>query len=204
MTAAVTIVGAFAYRYEPDWMVDDLRANLSWCDCLVELDERDQDVPWSNVADRTGALMELAAATGAEWVFYTSPDERLEDGAGDRLRELAEQGKHDRYRLHLRELWTPDAWRSDGIWGRKRRTRFYRIGTTGKGHNVNLNLYHLKMIDPANRAERARVHTAHNTWDNKGRGFDYMTDETGLVLTYIEEGRGYSPPYRPYTFRVDG
>lgn len=198
------IVAAFAYRYEPDWMIEDLKANLAWVDEFVELNDRDRAEPWGNVKERTAALMAKVAESGADWVYYTAPDERLEDGAGPVLRALAEAGKADRFRLCLRELWTPEAWRSDGMWGAKRRTRFYRVGTTGKGRSMDLNIYHLKMIDPSNRAERARVHGQHNTWDNKHRGFGYMTDETGLELTEIPEGRGFSPLYRPYTFKVDG
>lgn len=59
------------------------------------------------------------------------------------------------------------------------------------------------MIEPANRLERARVHTLANTWDNRERGFAYMLDERGLRLERIPEGREFSPPYRPYRFKVD-
>ncbi len=197
------IIAAFAYRYEPDWLIDQLRENLAWCDGFAELDDRARTEPWGDTAERTAALMAIARDMGADWVYYTAPDERLEDGAGETLRRLAERGRYDRYRFHLREMWTPDAWRSDGMWGRKRRTRFYRPGTSGKGRNVDLNIYHLKMIEPENRVERARVHAAHNTWDNRARGFEYMLDETGLELTRIPDGRGYSPAYRSYRFEVE-
>lgn len=196
------IIAAFAYRYEPDWLIEQLRDNLSWVDGFAELDDRGRTEMWGNVHERTSALMHIAREMGADWVFYTAPDERLEDGAGDVLRRLAEKGKHDRYRLRLREMWTPDSYRVDGVWGRKWRTRFYRPGTTGKGRNVELNIYHLKMID--NRDERARVHSLCNTWDNQARGFGYMTDENGLTLEPVLSDKGFSPPYRPYEFKVNG
>jgi len=197
------IIAMFAYRYEPDWLIDQLRENLSWCDGFAELNDRDRTEPWGNVTERTDALLAIARDMEADWIYYTSPDERLEDGAGDVLRSLAERGRYDRYRFHLREMWTPDAWRSDGMWNRKWRTRFYRPGTSGKGRNVDLNIYHLKMIERENRIERARVHEAHNTWDNRARGFEYMLDETGLELERIPDGRGYSPAYRSYRFEVE-
>ena len=198
------IIAAFAYRYEPDWMIEQLRENLSWVDGFAELNDRARTETWGNTLERTAALMEIVREMGADWVYYTAPDERLEYRAGAVLRDLAERGKHDRYRLRLREMWTPDSYRSDGVWGRKWRTRFYRPGTSGKGRNVDLNIYHLKMIEPENRKERARVHSLYNTWDNGSRGFDYMTDERGLVLERIPADRGFLPPYTPYRFEVTG
>ena len=196
------IIATFGYRYEPDWLVEQLRESLWWVDGFAEIDDRDRIEPWGNAKERTAHLTQMAVDMGADWVFHTAPDERLEKDAGKTLRRLVETGRHDKYRFHLREMWTPDAWRSDGIWGRKRRTRLYRIGGEGKSRNIDLNIYHLKMIEPENRVERARVHTLHNTWDNKTRGFDYMLDEKGIELTRIPEGREYLPEYRPYEFKV--
>ena len=198
------IIAAFAYRYEPDWLIDDLRENLSWVDGFAELDDRDRSDMWSVRKDRTHRLMEIARAMEPDWIFYTAPDERLEDRAARVLRRLARR-PHGRYSFALREMWAPNAYRVDGVWGRKRRSRFYRPGWRGgAARPLDLNIYHLKMIEPANRAERARVHTLANTWDNRGRGFDYMLDERGLRLEQIPEGRGFSPPYRPYRFDVQG
>ena len=198
------IIAAFAYRYEPDWLIDQLRENLSWVDGFAEIDDRDRSDLWGERGDRTHRLMRIAMAMEPDWIFYTAPDERLEDRAATVLRRLAECGRHDRYSVRLREMWTPDSYRVDGVWGGKRRGRFFRAGTKSPSHRVDLNLYHLKMIEPANRAERARVHGLANTWDNRGRGFDYMLDERGLRLEQIPEGRGFSPPYRPYRFDVQG
>ena len=192
------IVAAYARRYEPQWLVDDLRENLSWVDGFAELDDRDRAEPWSNTAERVKRLFAIVREMGADTVFYTAPDERLQDGAGEVLRALAP----GRYSLNLRELWTPDSYRVDGTWGGRRRKRFYTLDDDSPVIPLNIDIYHLKMIEPENRAERARVHAAHNTWDNRRRGFSYMTDETGLVLERIPQGRGYSPPYRPYRFEV--
>ena len=34
------IIAAFAYRYEPDWMIEQLRQNLSWVDGFAEIGAR--------------------------------------------------------------------------------------------------------------------------------------------------------------------
>lgn len=190
------IIAAFAYRYEPDWMVEQLRENLSWVDGFAELNDRARTEPWGNTAERNAAVLAIAREMGAEWVYFTAPDERLQDGAEDVLRKLS-RGRHSKYRFHLREMWTPTHYRCDGDWGHRRRTRFYRLDTTDSSRMADIEIAHLKMID--NRAERARVHSRYNTWDNKSRGFDYMTDERGLELA---PARPFSPPYRPYEFRV--
>jgi len=197
------IIAAFAYRYEPDWLIDELRQNLSWVDGFAELNDRDRTEPWGVNADRVKELMAIAQAMEPDWIFYTAPDERLEDRAADVLREVADR-PGTRYSFRLREMWRPDAYRVDGMWGRKRRARLFRPGCLRDTRLLDLNIYHLKMIEPANRAERQRVHSEHNRWDNKRRGFRYMTSERGLRLERIPAGRGYSPPYRPYSFRVSG
>jgi hypothetical protein len=197
------IIAAFAYRYEPDWLIDQLRENLAWVDGFAELDDRGAAGLWGVRSSRTHRLMEVAMSMEPDWILYTAPDERLEDRAAVVLRKLA-QGKHVRYTLSLREMWTPDSYRVDGLWGSKARSRFFRPGVRGDRQRIDLNLYHLKMIEPGNRAERARVHAIANTWDNKARGFGYMLDERGLRTEAIPEGRGFSPAYRPYTFDVQG
>ncbi len=195
------IIAAFAYRYEPDWLIDQLRENLSWVDGFAELNDRGSTEPWRVRADRSAELKRIALEMQPDWIFWTAPDERLEDRAARVLRRLARH-PHGRYSFALREMWEPDAYRVDGVWGRKRRGRFYRPGARMPSRRVDLNIYHLKMIEPENRAERARVHTLANTWDNRRRGFAYMTDERRLRLGRIPAGRGYSPPYRPYRFEV--
>jgi hypothetical protein len=197
------IIAAFAYRYEPDWLIEQLRQNLSWVDGFAELDDRDAAGLWGVRAKRTHRLMEIARAMEPDWILYTAPDERLEDRAAVVLRGLADSDA-TRYALNLREMWTPKQYRVDGVWGRKRRGRFFRPGVHTETRHVDLNIYHLKMIEPANRAERARVHAIANTWDNKARGFDYMLDERGLRLGRIPAGREYTPAYRPYVFDVQG
>jgi hypothetical protein len=200
VTRRPRIIAAFAYRYEPDWLIDQLRENLSWVDGFAEYNDRDRTDLWSVRKERTQALMEIALSMEPDWILWTAPDERLEDRGAAVLRRLAAAGDHGRYTLRLREMWTPNAYRVDGVWGRKRRSRFFRPADKTGRCGVDLNIYHLKMIEPGNRAERARVHTLANTWDNRSRGFAYMTNERRLRLQRIPRGRGFSPPYRPYVF----
>ena len=203
MSAAPVIAAAMAARYEPSWLVDQAVSSLSWCDEVVVYRDPSTE-PWTEARARNAAVLDAARATGAEWVFFTAPDERLESGAAALVRaHLATAAEGTRYALRLRELWTPDAYRVDGVWGAKTRVRIYRLDEP-KARTIllPLNLYHLKMIDPANRTERVRVFERYNTWDNATQGFSYLTDERGLELETIPEGHGYHPPYRPYTFRV--
>jgi len=101
-------------------------------------------------------------------------------------------------------MWTPHSYRVDDVWGRKRRSGFFRLEWKTGTRPLELNLYHLKMIEPTSRAEHVRVHTPVNTRDSRACGFDYMTDERGLRLEQMPQGRGFSPPYRPYSFDVQG
>jgi len=197
------LVAAFAYRYEPDWLVDQLYENLGWVDGFAVHDGRAATEVWQPPKDRQQILLDKAVELGATWVLHTAPDERFDRTAETTIRE-AIRSPNRRFSFPLREMWTPTHFRVDGIWGRKWRTRLGRVGDKNTALvQLPVNIYHLKMIEPENRVERARVHTAHNTWNDHHRGFDYLTDEKGLRLKPVPKRRGYDPPYRPYVFRVD-
>ena len=57
---------------------------------------------------------------------------------------------------------------------------------------ADLRIYHLRMIDPADRRARAaryeRIDPDH-VW--QPIGYDYLLDDAGLELTAVEPGRGY-------------
>lgn len=198
------IVLAYARRYEPQHLVDGLLANASWCDDVVCLDDRTNDSgPWRPRRERERMLVELArASSAAPWCLMLDPDERLQDGAEDAIRgAIIRWAPHTRFDLRLRELWTPTEYRSDGDWGDRWRRRLFHLRQGPRGERVRLDveIAHLKMIEPENRAARAETHKAWNTWDNRARGFDYMLDEDGLTLA---PARPYSPPYEPWTVEV--
>lgn len=198
------LVVGYAHKYEPSWLIDDLRENLSWVDGFVSLDQTDRvDELWSPRAERVRALQDLGRKVGGEWMMIIDPDERLEDDAEARIRELIDGDPKRRFTFQFRELFTPTHYRIDGVWGSKTRRRLFHLRQARAPRVlVDLNLYHLKHIEPENRALRARVHKQANTWDNHRLGFDYLADDKGMVLEEIPEGRGFQPAYRPYRFQV--
>lgn len=199
------LICAYARKYEPDWMVEDLRENMGWVDGFVELDQRDRVTElWSRREERVAELRRLAVEAGADWCLIIDPDERMEDGAESSVRRAIEGPPEIRYKFPFMELWTPDMYRVDGVWGRKTRRRLFHLHAPA-GERVLLEdarIYHLKMIEPENRTLRRRVHKQANDWDNKRLGFDYLDDDRGLELRAIEPGRAFSPPYRRYEFSV--
>ncbi|MRX37184.1 hypothetical protein GJR93_29645 [Aminobacter sp. MDW-2] len=57
-----------------------------------------------------------------------------------------------------------------------------------------LNLYHLKMIDPARRSARRDLLLDPHRRD-QAIGCDYLADETGVRLETIPADRSYHPPH---------
>ena len=200
------LVAAFAYRYEPDWLIDQLRENLAWVDGFAELNTRGRDDVWMPRLERVTQLQEIARSMKADWVLHIDPDERLEDRAEKVIRRALSRPKFDRYALRMWELWSPTEYRVDGVWGEKWRRRLYRLGCDPKAPigRLKVNIYHLATAEPVNRTIRRRVHTDHNSWDNRRRGFDYLDDESGLITEPIPPGRGFRPPYRPYLKSIPG
>lgn len=202
---SVRLVAGYAFKYEPDWLIEDLRENLSWVDGFVSLNQRDRtDELWSPRSERVAALQSLARDIGAEWMLIMDPDERLEDRAEVVVRALIEHDPKARFTFNFRELFSPTEYRVDGVWGQKTRRRLFHLSQLRAPRmRVDLNIYHLKHIEPGNGALRSRVFQQANYWDNHRLGFEYLADEEGMVLESIPEGRGYRPAYdRPYRFEV--
>ena len=198
------IVAGYAHRYEPDWLIDQLHENLAWVDGWAVHDDRNHPEVWSPSKQRNTAVRDKADRMGAKWLLFTAPDERWDRNTEYMVRKAVEYNPKARFSFPLHELWTPTEYRVDGLWGMKRRVRLTRldgVGLNRPAYQVNAPIYHLKMIEEANRSERVRVHQAHNTWDNKSRGFAYLNDERGLTLAPIPGS--YHPPYKPYVFKVD-
>lgn len=201
----MSIAVIYCRKYEPQHLVDELRANLAWADCFVERDERSQGELWSVRRERNQKLIRQAREeSDADWFLLMDPDERMQNGAEDEIREATEGPIGFRYSFPLRELWTPDQYRTDGIWGQKTRRRLFHRTRPAPYRIFKLSsvMYHLKMIEPENRVLRAKVHNRANTWDNKKQGFDYLAEEAGLVLQQVLPHEGYYPPYTPYKFSV--
>lgn len=193
---------AYARKYEPQHLVDELLQNMGWVDNVVCLDQRDRvDELWSNSDERVAELRRLAREAGALYCIIMAPEERMQDGAEAIIRNaLLKKRAGSGFSFRLREMWTPTQYRSDGLWGDKRRRRITHLHLPeGERVNLDCDIMHLKMIEPENRIVRAQVHTKANTWDNRKTGFDYMVQEEGLTL---KDARPFSPPYKEYRFTV--
>lgn len=185
MTGRPRIFAVAGWRYEPAWLVDELRDNLSWVDELVIVDDRARtDELWVHEGEyRLMQRRALEAAGIRPWdlVLVTSPDERWGRRAGRILRGLAAAYPRRKriYEFPLRELWTPTRYRIDGFWGNKWRPRVFpylsRQVFTSRAiqtvpvpvdrgyHRVRVPkvpIYHLENVAPASRAERAIVYEA--------------------------------------------
>lgn len=216
------IVACLGWKYEPKWLIDELKENLSWVDDFAIVDCRDRDELWIHEGEYRQLQRKLAKEKGADWVLITSADERWEKNAGEIIRPLVDDNKNKViYEMNLRELYTPTAFRWDGIWANKLRRRIYPLlsGQTMKYQSIqcssvpqdpdyqvkyiDVNIYHLKMIEPQNRVLRARVFNVLDpTKEFQPIGYDYLADEHGILLKDIMEGREYYPKYKKYEFVV--
>jgi hypothetical protein len=164
-------------------------------------------------------LIEAAWEHDADWLLGIDADERLEYGFRQRAEaELARADALDVPAMWVpfKELWDASHYRTDGVWGQKRKaclfrsTRAHQFDTRrvhsfwasvpppeGGWPEADLRIYHLRMIDPADRRARAeryeRIDPDH-VW--QPIGYDYLLDEAGLELAEVEPERGYLIPAR--------
>jgi hypothetical protein len=230
----VRITATYKRRDEPDSLIADLRANLEpWIDEFVEL-QTDREAPgWPHEGRMLAKQRRLLREAGAGWVLFIDPDERIEDRAADIVPPIlaANRNIDAVYGFPLREMWTPTAWRTDGEWGSKMpRHRLFHLHrgqtfrdkpihcgvapTSTRRNRVDLPvvMYHLKNIEPANRVARAEAYLAadprfeHQRREHGRQDWSWLHDETGLQLSEIEPGRGFTPPYvaGSYQFTVPG
>lgn len=213
-------VAVFSFRYDVQ-LVPDLIENLRpIVDGWISWDDRQAATMYTGDRDRRKLLIQAAYDAGAEWVLAMDPDERLERAAAQQLPWMIRMPFATSWSFALRELYAPDAYRVDGIWGQKRQARLFRlfdrqfpIAETGAFDTAelhepwvhyprgrrrsDLNLYHLKMITPERRKARSALY---NALDPERRyqkvGYDYLADDSGAVLEKIPAGREYLPAHR--------
>ncbi len=163
-------------------------------------------------------MIEAAGRHGAEWVLAQDADERIERGFRERAEALiagTEESGIQAFALVFRELWNaPDQYRVDGLWDHKRQARLFRLRADAQfdqrslhGHwapinsatprgfrQVDLIIYHLRMIDPGDRrARRDRYLLLDPELQFQAVGYDYLTDESELQVAKIPDGREYEP-----------
>jgi peptidoglycan/LPS O-acetylase OafA/YrhL len=163
------------------------------------------------------ALTEAAWKHGADWLLGLDADERLEQDFRRRAEgeiHRAEETGADALWVHFRELWdSPDQYRTDGIWGAKRKACLFRSSSDHHFDDrrvhafwapmpqprdgwpqADLNIYHLRMLHPEDRTERRERYRRidpDNVW--QPIGYDYLLDETDLALEQIARGRAFTP-----------
>ena len=209
------VVAIFSFRYDAH-LVPDLIENLRpIVDGFIAYDDRGATLPYSDERPRKAALLEAAGDMGARWVLHVDPDERLERAASARMPIMTSGIEPVIWKFRLREMYTPQAYRADGIWRSKMISCLFPLlegqafsdaplhgqrcplNPEYETRDSGLNLYHLKMIAPERRLARRDLYKAldpHNAYQKIG--YDYLGDEAGLVLKKISSSRRYWPVHR--------
>jgi len=205
------VLGVYSFRFDAHLVPAMLANTAPFVDGWVAYDDRGARGRFSDEVARRMALLAAAADAGAEWVLAVDPDERFEARLARVLPRLLD-GEASAYSFDLREMYTPTRYRIDGVWGTKHQERLLdlRAGVRRPDGDLHLrwhtflvdpvnadagvNLYHLKMIDARRRRARADLYQ-HLDPDNRMQpiGYDYLDDETGMILERIPFGRGYRP-----------
>ncbi|WP_269929733.1 hypothetical protein [Aminobacter sp. HY435] len=208
------VIAVFSFRFDAH-LVPDLLANIDpIVDGWIAYDDRLSTGVFSNEVERRRALIGAARNAGADWILAVDPDERFEGSVSSQISELTSRKGRIAWGFNFRELYAPDSYRIDGIWGAKIRYCLFRAFNpsertdTGlhdlwyprnagfKEMRCGLNLYHLKMIDPGRRAARRDLYSFLDP-DRRDQpiGYDYLADETGVRLEPIPQDRQYHPPH---------
>lgn len=206
----------FAFRYDHA-LVPGLLKNLEGIiDGHIAHDDRSNTSLWYHEGKIRNGLIEKARKAGADWVLCIDPDERFEIGAGKKIRKLIKTHDKKVFQFNFRELWTPTAYRSDGIWNDKKRPNLFpllngqefmnkRVHSVWHPQNSDyeivdsdINLYRLKNIDPKARTDRKNLYNKLDpTKKFQSIGYDYLDNEDELELTEIPKNRLYTPEYDP-------
>jgi glycosyltransferase involved in cell wall biosynthesis len=209
-----TVLAVFSFRYDGE-LVPDLVAHLETIvDGFVAFDDRNADQIFSNEPMRRRALIEQARELGASWVLAIDPDERYERRLSTRIRLLTASPRRVVWQFRLREMYRPDAYRVDDIWGLKEQGRLFPIfdgpfcserrlhgAWCAPPHGyatipTGLNLYHLKMLDPERRMARRDLYNYLDPGEQfQVGGYDYLTNDRGARLECIAKGRDFFPAH---------
>lgn len=208
------VIAVFSYRYDAH-LVPGLIENIEpIVHGYAAWDDRQATGELSSEPQRRNRLVTQARKMGARWILAVDPDERFESGLARRLPALLQKGESVLWRFSLHEMFTPDSYRIDGVWGRRRRLRLFPVRAISQDLTVGLhgwwiadrtgftlmdaqtNLYHLRMATPERRRLRRDLYaTADPTRQFQPIGYDYLDDERGMVLEKIPAGRDFHPPF---------
>ena len=209
------VLAIFSFRYDAH-LVADLVENLRpIVDGYVAYDDRSSESPYTNETERRMLLLEAAREMSAKWVLSIDPDERLEDATAGLMPKMTKRDHPIIWKFRLREMYSPSDYRVDGIWGKKKIACLFPllegqifsntflhgsrcpINPNYEKRDSGLNIYHLKMITAERRSARRDLYKAldpHNAYQKIG--YDYLCDESGLILKRIASRHKYSPLYR--------
>lgn len=208
------LLAAFAYRYDahlvPD-LIENIRPGIHG---VVAWDDRSAEAALSDEPSRRLRLFQAARDLGADWLLTPDPDERLEQGFADRLPSLMAEGDRTVWNFTLREVFAPGLIRVDGPWGGKSKVILFPIAAAkvdptallhaprvgdGAGYTrreAHLTVYHLRMATPARRQLRRDLYAAADPdRQHQALGYDYLSDERGMVLEPIPPDRSFHPPF---------
>jgi hypothetical protein len=212
---APRVIAIFSFRYDAH-LVPDLIENLRpIVDGYVAYDDRGASEAYTDERVRKAMLREAAREMGAKWLLCIDPDERLEMAASERMKEMTRRIEPVLWTFRLREMHTATAYRIDGRWKKKMlgclfplldgqvfgdaplHSRRSPLNPEYRKRKSGLNLYHLKMIEAERRKARRDFYKALDPTNAFQKlGYDYLADETGLVLKQVPASRLYQPPYR--------
>lgn len=217
------IIATCGIKYEPEWLLDDWKENLSWVDGFAIADCRSRvNELWIDETDLYTWERQIAGEMGADWVLVISPDERLDRNAERIIRRAVEGPRNITYTFKVRELFTPTHYRVDGRWDHGIQKRLYAYDPEHEIKKKKLHtspvppaaydrtvmlgcdLYHLKHIEPENRVARAKVFSKLDPRmdDTILDNYEEIADDTGMKLKEISKNKPYYPPYtRPYHYR---
>ncbi|HMS93791.1 MAG TPA: glycosyltransferase [Tabrizicola sp.] len=207
------VIAVFSYRYEAH-LVPDFIANIRPAvHGYVAWDDRASTTSLSSEPERRNRLLAEARAMGARWILAVDPDERVEDRLAERLPELVSQGEGNLWMFQKHEMFTPDSYRVEGIWGEKHHLVLFPMAAVRRDlekalhgawvartgfvvRHAQVNIYHFRMATPERRRLRRELYAAADPKRHLQRvGYDYLDDERGMILEQIPKGREFSPPF---------
>lgn len=210
----VRVLGIFSFRYDAH-LVPAMIANIyPFVDGWISYDDRGATGVFSNEVHRRATLLTAAREFGASWALAVDPDERFEASLADRMPELLDHAEASVHSFPVREMYGPDLYRIDGVWGQKRQARLLSLNEgviTPPGdlhlpwssfipnpqlHHTDINLYHLKMITAERRQARAALYN-HLDPDRVMQriGYSYLADDTDAEFERVPADRTYLPPH---------
>ncbi len=200
-----------------DGSSDDSPQLLAEHEAVIELLRKPRERPtWDEVGNHR-LLVAAALRHRAEWIICVDTDERLERNFRARAERVIARGSvfgYSAYALRLRELWDdPGQYRVDGIWGRKSVARLFRARPDhqfdaallhgskapqqarrgGRFPQADLNIYHLGMLHPEDRAARRQRYELADPGRQWQRiGYEYLTDLRNIELRPVNARRSFA------------